>query len=229
MEEEKGRELANACCRGRWEEAKTIISRNPRLAYTKSASGHTLLYWAALCGNVDFLQHILDAILLLLLLQQTQKEKEQMMLRDVFEERDEWFAPVHISASNGDVQCLAILVEHAPNKAEMLEVKKWDGRTPGYFAAYYDHAEALDFIVRNAPSGVGVLEAKDIYARTPLDFATPNEHQVVDYINKIKHNMLPPLSSSFGKQRSIKGTTGYLQSTRRTIKGLQSNSLQSHP
>jgi hypothetical protein len=194
-----GEELVNVCRDKKWEEAKAMISKNA--------------IWAANNDNVDFLQYMMDAILLHSLRQhhhqQPRKEtqrRQQHMLRDAFEKGHACgWTPVHAAAAWGRVQCLAFLVEHAPCGEAVLEVKTMDGKTPAHIAAGNGEVDVLDFIVRNASNGVGVLEVKANSGKTPLDRAADTRRQLVkNYIVKINVIMI---SSS-----EIRGYVGDLQS-----------------
>jgi ankyrin repeat protein len=222
------RELMDACWLGRYEEAKAIIAKNPQLVYTAcDRDGRAPAHRIVSRGNVDFLQHMLDAILLLSLQQQQQqqqqqeeKEKEQQMLRDAFEKAsNNGQTPAHCAAMLGRVHCLVFLAEHAPSRNEpqsfsssgleipdrsssgaaVLEVKNCHGVTPLHLAAAFGGVDALDFIVRNAPSGgVQVLEDRLLVIAT-----TATEQQGVKYINNIGNRVLPASSTS-----NIQGCTG---------------------
>jgi ankyrin repeat protein len=157
---QESKELVDACYYERWEEAEVMITKNPLLACTgRDEYGYTPAIWAVRCANVDFLQHMLDAILFLSLQQhhqhqpQVQKEEEQRMLRDAFERgTDNGWTPAHGAAAGGSVECLAFLVEHTPSGEAVLEVKDKHGETPAHCATSNENVDALDFIARNAPS-----------------------------------------------------------------------------
>jgi ankyrin repeat protein len=203
--EEEGKELVDACRDKKWERAKTMISKNPRLAYTDmDSNGLTPMHWAAYHDNVDFLQHMLDAILLLSLQQhhhQHQEGEEERLRQDAFERvNNHGFAPAHSAARNGSVNCFAFLVEHATSRNEprsfsssgleipdrsssgatVLEVKDRHGRTPLHYAAACGKMDAFDFILRNAPSRLS--SGLQIHARSsqstllPLPFSNSGSY-----------------------------------------------------
>lgn len=204
MEEEEGRELVRACWIGKWEDARAMIAKNPRLAWTANdLNGRTPAYVASFYNRLDFLQFMLDAILLQPLQtaatsQGVEKEQRRQMLQDAFEREDvSGWTPAHAAAQQDRVQCLAFLMDHAPSGAAVLERKADSGRTPAIISTCHGYVGVLDFIVRNAPSGVGVLEVKDIYTRTPLAMANyVCMQRMVEYINRITNATLPTLSGS---------------------------------
>jgi hypothetical protein len=167
----EGLQLVEACEEEKWEEAKAIIAKNPRLVCTaRNANGFTPVYYAVLFNNVEILDHMLAAILLSLhylrqqkrpLVEEEEKRQQQQMLRDAFERGNNYgWTPAHAAITRDHVECLAFLVEHAPSGFAAMEEKGKDGWTPACWAAYFGRVEALDLLVRNVPR---VLETKDMY------------------------------------------------------------------
>lgn len=204
MEEEKERELANACYYGDHKKVTTMITEDPLLLCTaKDMHGDTPVCWAVCNGSVKMLQRMLDAILLFSL-RQKQQLSQQSMLRDAFERRcNGGYTPAHAAAAWSYENCLVFLVENAPSGVAILKMKNNNGKIPAHRAAHYGHLEALKFALRNTPSGAGVFEMKTSNEETALDWTYPHMQQVLDYIDKIKNNVLPALSKSGNNQQCI--------------------------
>jgi hypothetical protein len=163
--------LVNRCRYGIWEDAKTMVVKNPQLmCKATDENGYTPATWAAYDDNVEFLQCTADAICFYCLQRQTEKkEQRRKMLRAVFEEDNDGWTPAHSAAYRGHTNAFVFLVEHSPSGAAILEVKDMHGSTPVCEAALNGHADVLGISLRNGAGGfLNALLASDGHSNLVL-------------------------------------------------------------
>lgn len=100
-------DLANACWRGDWEEARALIAENPWKVLTSRCWHGSAITAMAYHGCVRMLRFAYNAIA---------NDAPDSKLKKVFEEpNSDGFQPVHAAAINGRLNCLEFLITHCPS------------------------------------------------------------------------------------------------------------------
>lgn len=134
----------------------------------RGITGKTTASFAALAGNLEILQYMLDKISSLSL----PPEQHERILRETFETPDHKNNTPILMASVSSFECLAFLVQHCPNGVALLDVANDNGTLPAHMGSHLQDVRKLEFILRTAPSGIKALNMKGWQGRTPLDCAT---------------------------------------------------------
>jgi hypothetical protein len=162
-----------------WEEAKTIIRKNPLLIFEGINS---CVRFAIVHENLDFLAYLMDIVCSHWWCIDGEKSREN---RQKILHRESEFEPLACSAArNACVQSLAFLVENSPDGASILQSKGW--YMPVTHACFHGGTDTLDYILRNSSKGTSLLDVKNQYGNTVADVAfRPDQKR---YIQKILDN-----------------------------------------
>jgi hypothetical protein len=146
LTQEKIKAALQAATAGDFQQLKTLVDADPRLAIAANAEGQTPLHWAARGGHME-------AAILLLARKADPNAAESLG----------GATPLHWAAAQGQVSALAKLLDSGGK----VDVQAKDGRTPLHAAVFALQRPAVELLLQRGAD----INARDAKGQTPLRFA----------------------------------------------------------